>query len=314
VTLNAASGSQPISLSVVDNQLTLVPRNKLLPLTRYSANVAGVRGVSGQTLAAPVSTSFTTRDGAWQSAHLITHRTNLIFQPPLVENASGAAFLMGLELGSTTNTVVLWASRYLPGLGWSAPVNISAEYRFDGTPPVIAVDQSGNALALWSSNDGSHQNLWANHYTSGKGWATAEVIVDGITAVASEPQIAFDASNNAFVVWRQYNNSTGKNGIYAVRYNVAAGWGIPEQIDKGLQNINVYAPAIAFDAQGNATSIWQCDAGNNIYEVCSNRYTAGIGWASPGLLLSSFSATCGSCPTEKRNEFDSPSSVRTRIG
>src|SRR5689334_12351827 len=48
VTMTAPSGSQPVNFSVTDNQLTLLPRNKLLPVTNYKLNVSGVRGVNGE--------------------------------------------------------------------------------------------------------------------------------------------------------------------------------------------------------------------------------------------------------------------------
>src|SRR5262249_9392939 len=41
---------------------------------------------------------------------------------------------------------------------------------------------------------------------------------------------------------------------------------------------------------------------------------SGIGCACSNVLFSSFSATCGSCPTASRNGFEIPSSVWTRTG
>ncbi len=42
--------------------------------------------------------------------------------------------------------------------------------------PQIAIDTTGNALAVWSQDGGAHSNIWANLYTAGVGWGIAELI------------------------------------------------------------------------------------------------------------------------------------------
>jgi len=284
VTMSAPSGVQPINLSVTDSQLTLLPRNKLLPITKYTLNVSGVRGINGEALAAPVNTAFITRDGAWQTASLITHPPSVLGTASLAENATGAAFIAWLQFSPTREHVIPWSSRYLPGLGWSKPVMIQLDETIDAQSVVVAVDHSGNALALWSQYAASHWSLRASRYTRGVGWGTAKVIANDAGLLVTDQQIAFDADDNALVVWAQPNSFTGKSNIYAVRYNVASGWGVAETIDGNVQNMNAYSPAVRFDAQGNATSIWQCNPDNVTYQLCTNRYVAGTGWGEVAII------------------------------
>ena len=42
--------------------------------------------------------------------------------------------------------------------------------------PQIAIDTTGNALAVWSQDGGAHSNIWTNLYTASVGWGIAELI------------------------------------------------------------------------------------------------------------------------------------------
>ena len=63
--------------------------------------------------------------------------------------------------------------------------------------PSIAVDTAGNALAVWQQSDGTRDNIWANRYTPGGGWGTAELIETNNAGDAVNPQIAIDTAGNA---------------------------------------------------------------------------------------------------------------------
>jgi|GEM_PF-1283346 len=282
VTMSAPSGVQPLNFGVTDNQLTLLPRNKLLPITKYTLNVSGVRGINGEALAAPVNTAFITRDGAWQGADLITHPSGVVGTPVVATNESGVIFVTWLQNNTNNNALTPWSTRYLPGLGWSKPVPLEPAQPNNAEQPRIAVDHQGNALVLWTRNIAGRWSLWANHYTRGVGWGTAEVIVEDSAGSLTEQQIAFDANDNAFVVWEQHNSSVGQYdyNIYAVRYSATGGWGTPEQIDSHPQSVYIYGPRIGLDAQGNAMAMWTCIPDNIVSQLCANRYTAGVGWGT----------------------------------
>ena len=38
----------------------------------------------------------------------------------------------------------------------------------DATKPQIAMDASGNALAVWQQSDGAHTNIWSNRFELGE--------------------------------------------------------------------------------------------------------------------------------------------------
>jgi len=83
--------------------------------------------------------------------------------------------------------------------------------------PQIAIDPSGNALAVWAG-------IWSNRYTPSNGWGTAEELSDG----GVSPQVAIDPSGNALAVWAQWD---GALSHWSNRYTPSNGWGTPERID-----------------------------------------------------------------------------------
>lgn len=85
--------------------------------------------------------------------------------------------------------------------------------------PHIATDQSGNVIAVWKQQQtfGAVYSIYANRYSAADGsWDTeAELIETGSEAVDA-PQVAFDASGNAFAVWEQSDGTA--ESIYANRF------------------------------------------------------------------------------------------------
>ena len=79
-----------------------------------------------------------------------------------------------------------------------------------GGYPQVAIDPSGNAVAVWSQSNG----IWSNRYTPSGGWETAEAI--GGTGI--RPQVAIDLSGYALAVW------AGVLNIWSSRYTPSGGW------------------------------------------------------------------------------------------
>ncbi|WP_339672576.1 Ig-like domain-containing protein [Dasania marina] len=146
----------------------------------------------------------------------------------------------------------------------------------------VAVNESGNALAVWVQSNGVQDSIWANRYTAIDGWGTAALIETNDAGPAATPQLAIDDDGNVLVVWSQSNGSVAS--VWANRYTVGAGWGVAgllEVDDTGA----VLNPKIAVDNNGNTFAIWsQYDGPHGIpggtakSYIWVNYYTVGIGW------------------------------------
>lgn len=143
--------------------------------------------------------------------------------------------------------------------------------------PQIAIDSSGNGLAVWHQYDGTRYNIWANRFTFASGsWGTAALIETDNAGHALNPQIAIDGSNNAFAVWYQHDGT--RYNIWANRYS--GSWGTSQLIES--DNGEAFNPQIAFDGSGNAFAVWQQHDGTR-YNIWANRFSSGA-WGTAALI------------------------------
>jgi hypothetical protein len=189
----------------------------------------------------------------------------------------------------------VWANRYSSSGTWGVAARI--ETTIGNTLGCrVAVDNNGNAIAVWDQNDGNiaFANIWTNRYTPLGGWGAAVLLESNNAGSATNPKIAFDANGNAIAVWQQSDGT--RNNIWANRYTAGTGWGTPALIEANNAGPAV-GPQIAFDPSGNAFAVWQQSDGirDNIW---ATRFTsgtgAGSGWGTPFLLETNNASTATS--------------------
>ena len=184
--------------------------------------------------------------------------------------------------GETIVTSVIGSNRYEVGSGWGDPSLLGINATANATEPQVAVDGSGNGMAVWRQYDGNYRSVWANRYEAGSGWGTATPI-EAVSGNSSYPQIAMDRDGNAIAVWGRYDD--GPNSIWSNRYEVDSGWGDPTLIE--TDDGEAYSPQIAIDRSGNAIAVWSAvwsqDDGRDS-GILSNRYVVGSGWGATTLI------------------------------
>ncbi|MCI1192805.1 hypothetical protein MOJ79_13240 [Calidifontimicrobium sp. SYSU G02091] len=201
--------------------------------------------------------------------------------PDIGMEPSGSA--IAVWQGSDINGAGIYARLYSTGSGWSAPQLIGIGNGADSVNNArIAVDGSGNAIAVWSQSNGTSYNLTANRYTQGSGWGTAQPI-EALSREADAANIAMNANGDTVVVWRDRinnGNDVVDAPVYAIRYTPGSGWGTAQRLDSGTNYGYVLdVPQVAIDASGNAIAVWHDydGAGQRIY---ARRYVAGSGWGA----------------------------------
>ena len=151
----------------------------------------------------------------WGSAALIeTDNAGDARFPQVAFDSSGNALAVWDQNDGTRRNI--WANRYVAGTGWGSAALIETDNAGEASHPHMAVDSSGNALAVWQQSDGTLYNIWANRYVAGTGWGTAALIETDNAGDAGGPMVAFDSSGNALAVWQQ-NDGTRRN-IWANRF------------------------------------------------------------------------------------------------
>ena len=215
----------------------------------------------------------------WGTAGLIeTDNAGNANQPQIAFDRNGNAIAVWYQTDGTRYNI--WANRYTAGTGWGTAGLIETDNAGNAAYPRIAIDPNGNAIAVWNQYDGTRWNIWANRYAAGTGWGTAGLIETDNAGDAYYPKIAFDSNGNAIAVWNQSDGT--RYNIWANRYVAGTGWGTA-----GLIEINnagdSFESQIAFDSKGNAIAVWRKNDGTR-YNIWSNRYVAGTGWGTAGLI------------------------------
>ena len=216
---------------------------------------------------------------AWGVAATIeTDNAGSAFVPQIAMDGSGNALAVWQQHdGMRFN---LWSNRYTAGAGWGAATLIETDNVSDATDPAIAVNASGNALAVWAQHDGVHRNIVANRYTVGIGWGTAVLIETDNAGNANQPQVVMDATGNGLAVWTQDDGTY--QTVMANRYTAGSGWGTAAPIGTDIVG-DAFEPRIAIGASGNALAVWAQSDGTRA-NIWANRYTLGTGWGTAALI------------------------------
>jgi hypothetical protein len=216
---------------------------------------------------------------AWTGATLIeTGSLGVAYVPQIAVHTDGSAIAVWLQYDGPRSDI--WANRYTPSGGWGTATLIETSDAGNADVPQIAIDASGNALAVWNQSDGTRTNIWANRFTPAGGWGTATRIETDDLGDAFDPQVALDINGNGLVVWYQFDGS--RYNIVANRFTPTGGWGTATLIE--ANNVgNALDAKIAVDASGNALAVWK-QADSTRTDIWANRFTPTGGWGTATLI------------------------------
>ena len=154
--------------------------------------------------------------------------------------------------------------------------------------PQIAVDDNGNAIAVWERRTTGATYIQASRYTPEGGWgADVQIGRCGIcdaVGMTSGPQIAMNATGVATVVWGRTDGI--QDSIYANRFD--GGWGSESVIETDDVGVNLF-PKIGVDDSGNAIAVWERRTASASY-IQASRYSSGDGWGAAVQI-----GRCGIC-------------------
>ncbi len=195
----------------------------------------------------------------------------------IVMDSNGNAIAVWHQYDGSVYSV--WANRYISGYGWDTATVIEYDLSYDARFPDVAMNDNGDAIAVFRLNDGTRDNIWANHYTKDLGWGIPVLIELNNFDHASDPHVAMNNNGNAVAVWRSPGTPYS---ISASNYTQAGGWS-PEEIIESESTYAAYNPRVAMDENGNAVAVMQIWDGSK-YNLYANNFTKGVGWDSAVLI------------------------------
>ena len=167
---------------------------------------------------------------------------------------------------------------------WLAPTNLSAADANAGTPRV-AVDQQGDAAAVWERSNGSHYVVQASVRSVAQGAWQPPVDLSAAGSNTQYATVRSDARGDIVAVWESYDG-TEYTVWAAVRPGATGTWQAPVQLS--ALGVPTMTPQVALDPQGDAIVVWTYYADiDHHFLVQADRRLAGGGWEAP-VQLSAF--------------------------
>lgn len=137
----------------------------------------------------------------------------------VVMNSSGETIIIWRQYDGTRRN--LYMSQYSNGL-WTHPqsimdhVDLLSTYNVDDIH--VALDDSGDAIIIWSHYNGTEDNYYKGEYRNGV-WSFPTDLDDYFNPTGtgvSEADLAMDNNGNAIIAWEQYDGTVGR--IYKSEY------------------------------------------------------------------------------------------------
>ncbi|NJM43693.1 MAG: hypothetical protein HC858_06420, partial [Brachymonas sp.] len=150
----------------------------------------------------------------WSPPELIETNADQAAEPKVALAANGHAVVVWQQSEGVRDSI--WANTFQVGLGWGTATLIETDNAGSALSPQVAINDSGQAVAVWHQFDGSRNSVRFNSYTPSLGWAEAAPIPAVGSEDAVNPQVAMDARGNALSVWQQSGFTT--SNIFANRY------------------------------------------------------------------------------------------------
>jgi hypothetical protein len=226
------------------------------------------------------ATSTTAPGASWNSPTKLAESSFFLFQPPApqvaIDSHGDAVAVWEIE---KNNKWYVQASQMPAGGTWQTPVQL-AETSYPVSLPQVAIDAHGDAIAVWTTYNGSHDLIDASERPAGGSWQTP-VQISGSSENASEPQVAMNADGDAVVAWTIWTGAT--NAIEATELPAGGTLQTPAQISNaGSED---YDAQVAIDEHGDVVAAWEHDNGGQEV-VQAAQLPAGGSWQSTASQLS----------------------------
>jgi len=198
------------------------------------------------------SSVYTSSTGAWGPLAVVGNDPTLhaIF-PSVACNAAGTAEALWVLFDGS-----IWSNQYAAASGWG-PAKLIEAGGNGNQAPQIAIDPSGNVIAIWERMDPNTPTSHIRYATlpAGGNWS-ASAQLSAMDATATEntevPQIAFDAQGEALAIWSRFVD--GHENARSAVYTPGTGWSAP--VDAG-NTADIDEPVLAVASNGMAVAAWQ---------------------------------------------------------
>jgi hypothetical protein len=267
------SGGEPVSGSVSLDEMnglvaTIDPTRRLALAASYEVNVStDVTDTTGTALEEAFTSSFTTRDGAWEvtnSSFVADPATNwyMYNEAFLAVDGRGNALVAWQQPDATLSNQAVWARWHRATTGWQDAVQLSSGMNY-ASYARIAANESGDAVAVWYEYNEAlaKYDILARRFVNGA-WSAAPEPVQGDLMMANMYTGPFvQMRGDRVLVWWTYSYQSGTNYydyLYAQSATVTGAWPTtPQYVGSVSSTENIGQSALAMDSAGNGMLVYQ---------------------------------------------------------
>jgi len=220
--------------------------------------------------------------------------------PQVAVNSNGKGFVIFTERNASVESRVT-----------AVPVDLGASPAFGIAQPLrsfvsstpgqmrIAVDGSGNAIAVWLDTEGVGGDLvWSRYSATAGTWSTHQLLAAGVgTQVDTYARtynlaLAMNAGGDAVAVWGQNGVTDGainEQAIFSRRMAAGSGtWETAERRSVNTTNVRDYAenPRVAISGAGRIAVTWVAQPPSGTYAVWAQVFEGGS-WQSAQAIMTS---------------------------
>lgn len=222
-------------------------------------------------------------DNTWSEAQTLfsTFSEQIFASFPQVgidsEGNAEAIWVVRPSSGDDPNRVL---ASHFDGSVWSMPTVVDS-VTFIETPPSLAVNSKGQALAVWQAVDGATTSIRASSLVDGQ-WASA-ITLDTLVDLAS-PKVAIDRKGNGVAIWNTVD--TGDiSSIHASSF-IDGQWLPFVTVASGDAATALFSQHIALDDFGNGVAVWHgVNSDDEIFTIQAAIYH-NHQWQAPVIIAS----------------------------
>jgi hypothetical protein len=146
----------------------------------------------------------------------------------LASDDAVSASSLALRIGALGTVYAVWqrgngvvdhvfVNRYQPLGGWSGTSTLDVGNAGPGTAPGLAVDDFGNAIAVWQQSTNHDTSVWMSRSSFGGAFAAPTRLDDG-DGSGVRPAVAMSGFGNAVVAWTQHRTGSFEGDLWAHRF------------------------------------------------------------------------------------------------
>jgi hypothetical protein len=232
---------------------------------------------------------FSLRDpltGIWSANEKVNDDTNAGTQwnASIALDASNDAYAVWQDLRQGTiknpDVNIFFSKRSASAGVWSTNVRINDDNsgRAAQDSPRIAVNTTGDAVAVWSDHRSKQWNVYSSRLSAGgAAWAANLRVTDNGTSRKFSPDVAVGADGTAYAVWED-DRSGSWDVWFATLASGASSWSVNERISDDPGAADQYSPRIDIDANGDLFVVWLDDRVSSSEVRMTRRIAGGAIW------------------------------------